>query len=93
MPIAQPGRACAERPRTRIPPSRSAGTSSAAREIYHHINPDTGRARSPARPSHDAEHSSRSRDGIKVGRRVLYDEAEGDRWWETKVAGELNGSR
>jgi predicted DNA-binding transcriptional regulator AlpA len=24
--------------------------------------------------------------GIRVGRRVLYDEAECDRWWETKVA-------
>jgi len=24
--------------------------------------------------------------GVKAGRRVLYDEAECDRWWETKVA-------
>ena len=23
--------------------------------------------------------------GIRVGRRVLYDEAECDRWWQTKV--------
>jgi hypothetical protein len=29
--------------------------------------------------------------GIKVGRRVLYDEAECDRWWETKVANARNG--
>jgi excisionase family DNA binding protein len=27
--------------------------------------------------------------GFRVGRRVLYDEAECDRWWETKVAGQL----
>ena len=25
-------------------------------------------------------------DGIRVGRRVLYDEAECDRWWQSKVA-------
>jgi DNA-binding transcriptional MerR regulator len=24
--------------------------------------------------------------GIRVGRRVLYDEAECDRWWESRVA-------
>jgi predicted DNA-binding transcriptional regulator AlpA len=24
--------------------------------------------------------------GVRVGRRVLYDEAECDRWWESKVA-------
>jgi DNA-binding transcriptional MerR regulator len=30
--------------------------------------------------------------GIKVGRRVLYDEEECDRWWETKVAASLHGS-
>jgi len=24
--------------------------------------------------------------GIRVGRRVLYDEAECERWWESKVA-------
>ena len=24
--------------------------------------------------------------GIRVGRRVLYDEAECERWWQTKVA-------
>jgi hypothetical protein len=23
--------------------------------------------------------------GIRVGRRILYDEAECDRWWQTKV--------
>ena len=32
--------------------------------------------------------------GVRVGRRVLYDEAECDRWWEAKVAGQFaNGSR
>jgi hypothetical protein len=30
--------------------------------------------------------------GVKVGRRVLYAEAECDRWWETKVAASLNGT-
>ncbi|SDX88531.1 Helix-turn-helix domain-containing protein [Modestobacter sp. DSM 44400] len=28
-------------------------------------------------------------DGVRVGRRVLYDEAECDCWWQTKVAGQL----
>jgi excisionase family DNA binding protein len=27
--------------------------------------------------------------GFRVGRRVLYDEAECDRWWQAKVAGQL----
>ena len=27
--------------------------------------------------------------GVRVGRRVLYDEAECDRWWETTVAGQF----
>jgi len=31
--------------------------------------------------------------GVKAGRRVLYDEAECDRWWETKVAAALHGTR
>ena len=31
--------------------------------------------------------------GIKVGRRVLYDETECDRWWETKVAAARRGAR
>jgi len=30
--------------------------------------------------------------GIRVGRRVLYDEAECDRWWQTKVRREAQGS-
>ena len=31
--------------------------------------------------------------GIKVGRQVLYDEVECDRWWETKVAAARRGTR
>ena len=27
--------------------------------------------------------------GVRVGRRVLYDEAECDRWWESTVARQL----
>ena len=27
--------------------------------------------------------------GIRVGRRVLYDDAECDRWWQSKVAAHL----
>ena len=30
--------------------------------------------------------------GIRVGRRVLYDEAECDRWWQTKIRREAQGS-
>src|SRR5919205_669727 len=30
--------------------------------------------------------------GIRVGRRVLYDEAECDRWWQAKVTREAQGS-
>ena len=30
--------------------------------------------------------------GIRVGRRVLYDEGECDRWWQTKVRREAQGS-
>ena len=30
--------------------------------------------------------------GVRVGRRVLYDEAECDRWWQSKVAEPLTGS-
>jgi DNA-binding transcriptional MerR regulator len=26
--------------------------------------------------------------GVRVGRRVLYDELEVDRWWESKVCGD-----
>lgn len=29
--------------------------------------------------------------GVRVGRRVLYDEAECDRWWESKVRREAQG--
>lgn len=29
-------------------------------------------------------------DGVRVGRRVLYDATECDRWWQAKVAGQLN---
>ena len=29
--------------------------------------------------------------GIRVGRRVLYDEAECDRWWQSKVAAGRDG--
>lgn len=29
--------------------------------------------------------------GIRVGRRVLCDEAESDRWWQAKVGRELQG--
>jgi hypothetical protein len=29
--------------------------------------------------------------GVKVGRRVLYDDAKGDQWWEPKVAATLKG--
>ena len=29
-------------------------------------------------------------DGVRVGRRVLYDERECDRWWRAKVSGQLN---
>ena len=31
--------------------------------------------------------------GVKAGRRVLYDEAECDRWWETKVAAARHDTR
>jgi hypothetical protein len=31
--------------------------------------------------------------GVKGGRRVLYDEAECDRWWETKVAAARRATR
>jgi DNA-binding transcriptional MerR regulator len=30
-------------------------------------------------------------DGVRVGRRVLYDEPPCDRWWQAKVAGQLEG--
>jgi hypothetical protein len=30
-------------------------------------------------------------DGVRVGRRVLYDEEECDRWWQIKVTGQLGG--
>ena len=30
--------------------------------------------------------------GIHIGRRVLYDQAECDRWWQTKVRREGQGS-
>jgi hypothetical protein len=31
--------------------------------------------------------------GVRVGRRVLYEEAECDRWWQDKVASALNTPR
>ena len=31
--------------------------------------------------------------GVKAGRRVLYDEAECDRWWDSKVAAAQRGTR
>ena len=30
-------------------------------------------------------------DGVRVGRRVLYDAVDCDRWWPVKVAGQLGG--
>lgn len=31
--------------------------------------------------------------GVRAGRRVLYDEAECDRWWDIKVAAALQNTR
>ncbi len=31
--------------------------------------------------------------GIRVGRRVLYEETECDRWWQTKVDAALDGAQ